>query len=130
MADNPVTVPEEVEALLRTDIKGVKGPPRIVLSVERALQRVIRLHDEALWTLGLTTGEVTAPWRESLRRDQMPTTHVIGHISFERGDVEALLVPSAKGPATLNLAVFPDRLLKGSSPRIFDDSGIINARLP
>ena len=132
LADSPVTALEEVEALLRTDsdLKGIKGPPRIMLSVECALQRVLQLHGEALQALGLTTKEVTAPWRESLRRNQAPVTHEIGRVSFERGDVEALLVPSAKNPATLNLAVFPDRLLKGSSLRVFDDSGIIDARLP
>ncbi len=132
LADSPVTALEEVEALLRTDsdLQGVKGPPRIVLSVECTLQRVLQLRDKALRTLGLTVEEVIAPWREDLRRNQTPVTHVIGRVSFERGDVEALLVPSAKNPATLNLAVFPDRLLEGSSLRVFDDSGIIDTRLP
>ena len=132
LADNPVTALEEVEALLRTndDLRGVKGPPRIVLSVECALQRVIQLHQDALQTLNLTLEDVTAPWRESLRRNRTPVTHEIGRMSFERGDVEALLAPSAKNPVTSNLVVFPDRLTEGSSLRVFDDSGMIDARLP
>ena len=132
LADHPVTALEEVEALLRTDddLKGVKGPPRIVLSVECALQRVVQLNESALRDLDLSVEDIIGPWRESLRRNQTPVTHQIGRISFERGDVEALLVPSAKNPATSNLVVFPDRLLKGSALRVFDDSGIIDARLP
>ena len=132
LADNPVTALEEVEALLRTndDLKGVKGPPRIVLSVECVLQRVVQLNERALRDLDLSLENVTGPWRESLRRNQTSVTHEIGLISFERGDVEALLVPSAKNPATSNLVVFPDRLMKGSALRVFDDSGIIDARLP
>lgn len=132
LADNPVTALEEVEALLRTDgdLSGIKGPPRIVLSVECTLQHVIRLDEAVLQALNLTLDDVTAPWRESLRRGQTPVTHEVGRISFERGDVEALLVPSAKNPVTQNLAVFPDSLVKGSFIRVFDDSGIIDAQLP
>ena len=132
LADSPVTALEEVEALLRTDsdLRGVKGPPRIVLSVECTLQRVVQLDKDTLHELNLSFEDVTAPWRESLRRKQTPVTHEIGRISFERGDVEALLAPSAKNPTTSNLAVFPDRLIEGSALRVFDDSGIIDARLP
>lgn len=132
LADSPVTALEEVEALLRTDrdLRGVKGPPRIVLLVECALHSVLGVHGEALQALGLTKEEVVAPWCESLRQNQTPVTHQIGQVGFERGDVEALLVPSAKDSAAFNLAVFPDRLVKGSSLRVFDDSGMIAVRLP
>lgn len=74
--------------------------------------------------------DITAPWRESLRRNTTPVTHEIGRLGFERGDVEALLTPSAKNPASSNLALFPDRLMEGSSLRVFDDSDMIDARLP
>lgn len=132
LADNPVTALEEVEALLRTndDLRGIKGPPRIVLSVECTFQHVVQLDGDALRDLDLLLEDITRPWRESLRRNQTPVTHQIGQISFQRGNVEALLVPSARNPTTLNLAVFPDRLLEGSSLRVFDDSGMIDARLP
>jgi RES domain-containing protein len=132
LADNPVTALEEVEALLRSGaaLQGIKGPPRILLSVECVFQRVARLDQKALQALNLTVADITASWREKLRRSETPVTHVIGRSTFERGDVEALLVPSAKNPKMQNLAVFPDRLLEGSSLRVFDDSGMIDARLP
>ena len=63
LADNPVTASEEVEALLRTndDLRGVKGPPRIVLSVECALQRVVQLSESTLRDLDLSLEDVTGP---------------------------------------------------------------------
>ena len=132
LASSPVTALEEVEALLRSGValQGVKGPPRILLSVECALQHVLRFDGAILQTLGLTVGALTEPWREQLRRGKVPLTHRLGRACFERGDIEALIVPSAKNPETWNLAVFPDRLADGSSLRVFDDSGMIDARLP
>lgn len=132
LASSPVTALEEVEALLRSGaaLQGVKGPPRILLSVECALQHVLYFDGLVLQTLGLTVGALTEPWREQLRRGRVPLTHELGRVCFERGDVEALLVPSAKNPEKWNLAVFPDRLTDGSSLRVFDDSGMIDARLP
>lgn len=132
LASSPVTALEEVEALLRSGValQGVKGPPRILLSVECALQRVLRFDKVTLQPLGLTVGALTEPWRERLRRSEVPLTHELGRICFERGDIEALLVPSAKNPEAWNLAVFPDRLLEGSFLRVFDDSGMIDAHLP
>ena len=60
---------------------------------------------------------------------RFPLTHELGRICFERGDVEALLVPSAKNLEARNLIVFPGRLAEGSSLRVFDDSGMIDAHL-
>ena len=132
LAANPITALEEVEALLRSGaaLEGVKGPPRILLSVECALQHVLRFDEAVLQTLGLTAEVLTKPWREQLRRGEVPLTHKLGRICFDRGDVEALLVPSAKNSEARNLTVFPDRLAEGSSLRVFDDSGMIDAHLP
>jgi hypothetical protein len=79
---------------------------------------------------GVTVGALTEPWRGRLRRGEIPLTHELGRVCFERGDIEALLVPSAKNPEVRNLAVFPDRLAEGSSLRVFDDSGMIAAHPP
>ena len=128
LADSPVTALEEVEALLRSGaaLQGVKGPPRILLSVECRLQAVVNLKD-SLTSLDLHLSDIISPWRDSLRRGETPVTHTLSTLAYKRGDVEALLFPSAKNPETLNLAVFPDRLGEGSSLRVFDDSGMIDA---
>ncbi len=132
LAASPITALEEVEALLRSGagLQGIKGPPRILLSVECALQHVLRFDEVTLQPLGLTVAALTEPWRDQLRRGEVPLTHELGRACFERGDIEALLVPSAKNFEPCNLAVFPDRLTDGSSLRVFDDSGMIDAHLP
>lgn len=132
LANSPVTALEEVEALLRSGavLQGVRGPPRILLSVQCALQSVLRFDEATLRPLSLTVDDLTQPWREQLRRGEIPLTHKLGRACFEGGDIEALPVPSAKNPKARNLAVFPDRLTEGSSLRVFDDSGIIDAHLP
>jgi RES domain-containing protein len=131
LADSPVTALEEVEALLRSGeaLQGVKGPPRILLSVDCVLQSAIRLGNY-LPVLGLSLADLRASWRDRLRRGDTPITHTLGSLAYQRGDVESLLVPSAKNPEAFNLAVLPERLRQGSSLRVFDDSGMIDARLP
>lgn len=132
LADNPVTALEEVGALLRTaaGLTGLRGPPRIVLSVECRLRRAVRFGRAALASLGLSREDVTEPWREIVRGGAIPITHVLGRLAFEREDLEAIVVPSARDPDRSNLVVFPAKLIEGSSIHVFDDSGIIDARLP
>src|SRR5579884_2384745 len=50
LASSPVTALREVEALVETakGLRGVKGPPRILLSVEYELQAVVDLTDPAV----------------------------------------------------------------------------------
>lgn len=131
LTEGPVTALEEIGALLRTseDLQGIKGPPRILLSVESNLQAVICVSDH-LGILGLELSDLTLPWRDKLRRGETPATHTLGGLAHRRGDVEALVVPSARNPQTRNLAVFPDRLHEKSSLRVFDGSGMIDAQLP
>lgn len=130
LADSPVTALEEVVALLRTNnqLQGVKGPPRILLSVDCDLSSVLMLSDH-LDALGLAEPDLLLPWRDSLRRSEVPITQCLGALAFERKDIEGLLVSSAKNPATKNLVVFPDRLQAGSSLRVFDDSGLIDSSI-
>src|SRR5213596_2561241 len=50
LASSPVTALREVEALVQTDggLRGVKGPPRILLSVDYHLQAVLDLTEVAV----------------------------------------------------------------------------------
>ena len=131
LVTSPVTALEEVEALLRSGegLQGAKEPPRVLLLVECRLQAVVE-PKEHLTRLNVTLADLMLPWRDRLWCGEMPVTHTLGSLAYARGDVEALLVPSAKNPETFNLAVFPDRVRAGSSLRVFDDSGMIDARLP
>src|ERR687883_634413 len=126
LASSPVTALQEVEALVETadGLRGVKGPPRILLSVEHRLQLVVDLTDARVQgALGTTPDELCAPWRPLNAAGQVAPTQLLGEVIRDDGRIDALRVPSARDPSTDNLVVFPDRLRAGSSLRVFDDSG-------
>ena len=78
LADSPVTALEEVKALLRSGekLQGVKGPPRILLSVACTLQAVISIRNN-LNVLGLGLEDIMLPWRASLRKGETPVMHTL-----------------------------------------------------
>jgi RES domain-containing protein len=133
LASSPVTALREVEALVETveGLRGVKGPPRILLSVEYELQAVVDLTDPAvLDVLSTNLAELCAPWRALNAASRAAPTQLLGNVVHELSVIEALRVPSARDPSTDNLVIFPDRLRSSSTVRVFDDSGLIDARLP
>jgi RES domain-containing protein len=133
LADSPVTALQEVEALVRTraGLFPVKGPPRLLLSVEVTLSAVLDLTQaEFQQALGTNLQELTGSWVAANDQEVIAPTQRLGRVCNELGMIEALRVPSARDPRAFNLAVFPDRLANGSSLHVFDDSGIIEARLP
>ena len=128
-----MTALREVEALVQTaaGLLGVRGLPRILLSVEYALVAVVDLTDPAIQAfLGTDTDELCAPWRP-LNAEGLPApTQELGAAIRARGEVEALKAPSARDRTAHNLVVFPERLESGSTIRVYDDSGLIDAHLP
>lgn len=133
LASSPVTALREVEALVETaeGLRGVKGPPRILLSVDYRLHAVVDLMEPlALQTLGTTIAEICAPWRALNAAGLAAPTQVLGEVVHDQASIEALRVPSARDPSTDNLVILPGRLLAGSIVRVFDDSGLIDAHLP
>jgi RES domain-containing protein len=133
LASSPVTALREVEALVATTegLRGVKGPPRILLSIEYELQAVVDLtKPSAQQLLRSSLAELSAPWRTLNAAGATAPTQLLGSVVHELSVIEALRVPSARDPATDNVVIFPDRLRSTSTVRVFDDSGLIDARLP
>ncbi len=133
LASSPVTALQEVEALVQTakGLRGVKGPPRILLSVECRLQAVLDISAPEVWqTLGTSLDELCAPWRPINAAGELAPTQLLGEVIHEHPLIEALRVVSALDRSATNLVVFPDRLLPSSLVHVFDDSGLINAHLP
>ena len=133
LADSPVTALREVEALVQTEagLLGVKGPPRILLSVEYALSAVADLADpEIQAAIGTDPDELCVPWRPLNARGRPPPTQELGAAIRATRRLEAVKVPSARDRTAHNLVIFPDRLATDSIVRVHDDSGLIDARLP
>lgn len=132
LADSPVTGLQEVNVLFRTDsgLLPVRGAPRIVLSVDCRLSGVFDLREERVQqALGTNPQELTGMWVTSTPEAPAPTQR-LGLSLYEHGEVEAVLAPSARGPGATNLAVFPDRLKETSLLRVYDEEGVIDAKLP
>ena len=133
LASSPVTALREVEALVATTegLRGVKGPPRILLSIDYELEAVVDLtQPTAQQLLGSSLAELSAPWRTLNAAGTIAPTQLLGSVVHELAVIEALRVPSARDPSTDNVVIFPDRLRSTSTVRVFDDSGLIDARLP
>jgi RES domain-containing protein len=84
LADSPVTALREVEALVQTEagLLGVKGPPRILLSVEYVLSAVADLTDSEIQaTLATDADELCAPWRPLNARGSRPPPRSSGQRS-------------------------------------------------
>ncbi len=80
--------------------------------------------------LGTGIDELCAPWRSANAASQVTPTQLLGEVVHAHAAIEALRVPSARDSSTENLVVLPDRLHDGSSLRVFDDSGLIDAHVP
>ena len=133
LASHPVTALAEVNAVVQTasGLSGVKGPPRILLSIDYRLSAILDLNNLDIQNaLETSLPELIAPWRPINAQGIIAPTQMLGSAAYERRSIEALKVPSARDSSTVNLVVFADRLLGNSSLRVYDDSGIIDAQIP
>jgi RES domain-containing protein len=132
LADNPVTALHETQIVLHTEgrLAGVKGPPRLLLSVECVLDHVLDLTNAAIQdALGTSLAELIAPWLPFVGRTPAAPTQELGAAAYATGRISALRAPSARVREATNLVLFPDRLREGESIAVFDDTGTFQARL-
>jgi hypothetical protein len=124
-----------IEAESRITASGVvdaPSKPYVHFVVIGRLQKVLDLTDAAvLATLKTTEDEMTGPWIVGqIQGDEAPT-QVLGRVVHVLRRIEAILFPSSKdSPEGRCLAVLPDRLKKGSSLEIVDETGLVKERLP
>lgn len=133
LASSPVTALQEVNAVTQTEggLLGVKGPPRILLSVDYKLQAILNIcNPNTQSVLGTDLLELVAPWRPVNAQELVAATQMLGTAVYNSQNIEALKVPSARDPNTHNLVILVERLRSDSSLRVYDNSGIINAQIP
>ncbi len=124
-----------IEAESRVIASGVvqaPSKPYVHFVVRGRLQKVLDLAGALLLaTLKLTADEMAASWVMDQAQGKEATTQVLGRAVHAVRRIEAILFPSTKNrPAGLCLAVLPDRLRKGSSLEIVDETGLVKERLP
>ena len=130
LADTPFTALREVRAVVETasGLVGVRTGPSLLLSIDYVLQSVLDLTEPASHKMLETSlEELLAPWLPATLAGGIAPTQQLGLTARDLETVEALLVPSAQDPRASNLAVFPDRMRTGSSLRVYDQSGTVDA---
>lgn len=129
LADTPATALAEVQMLKLTDNRliGVKGPPKVLVSIDFTLQTVLNLNDpEVQAALETSSEELRADWVLRQQRGQRIPTQDLGEAVYELGRVEALWAPSARLRGGSNLVVFPSRLQTGSRLTLYDPEGLLS----
>jgi RES domain-containing protein len=124
-----------VEAESRVTASGVVGSPSkpyVHFVIRGHLQMVLDLNEPlVLEALKTTFGEIVAPWVMDQAQGKEARTQVLGRAVHAASTIEAILFPSSKDrPDGRCLAILPDRLKKGSSLEIVDETGLVKERLP
>jgi RES domain-containing protein len=128
LADTPATALAEVQMLKLSDhrLVGVKGPPKVLVSIDYTLQAVLDLNDPGVQgALGTDPQELGDEWLLKQQRGEGVLTQELGEAAHGLGTVEALWVPSARLEGARNLVVFPDRLRPGSCLTLYDPEGLL-----
>lgn len=99
LASNPVTDLQEVNALVQTasGLLGVKGPPRILLSVDYKLNAILDINNLDIQSaLETSLPEIIEPWRPINAQGIVAPTQRLGAAVYGLQSIEALKVPSAR----------------------------------
>jgi RES domain-containing protein len=93
--------------------------PRVTVAVRVEIARVLNLNDGATRSALRVSAHrmLREPWREEQAAGREALTQALGRLAHELG-WEALVVPSAARSGGLNLILFPDNLVRGSTLEI------------
>jgi RES domain-containing protein len=124
-----------IEAESRITASGVvdaPSKPYVHFVVRGRLQKVLDLTDaRVLEKLKTNEDEITGPWIVGQAQGDEAPTQLLGRAVHAVRRVEAILFPSSKDiPEGRCLAIMPDRLRRGSSLEIVDETGLVKERLP
>jgi RES domain-containing protein len=122
LAPDPKTAVEE-------NLKNIsfRFPPKSIITIDVDVQSIIDLKSKKLLNiLGINRDQLFCPWRKIQDIDQkIAYTQVLGQMIYDSERFEGILYPSAKVKGKYNLAIFPDRLKKGSSIKVYDPDKIL-----
>ncbi len=103
--------------------------PRLLVAIELSLQRVIDLTSvDIRQALGLSLEEFQEDWRKVQEEGRESLTQTIGRAVFVQGG-EGLLAPSARIPAGVNIAFFPQNHDAESRVRVLEAEKLERVRL-
>ncbi len=122
LAPDPKTAVEE-------NLKNInfRFPPKSIITIDVEVQSIINLKDKKLINiLGIDRDRLFSPWRQIQDIDhKLAYTQVLGQLIYDSKLFEGILYPSAKVKGKYNLAIFPDRLKRGSNIKVYDPDKIL-----
>ncbi len=72
---------------------------------------------------GIDTNQLFSAWR--IPMDKESYTQTLGRLIYESKKFEGIRYPSSKIKGKYNLALFPDRLKKGTSIKVYDPNKLV-----
>jgi len=136
LASDPHTALKEVNAIFQIPngpIVAIPASPYTLVQVNVMLvDNVLDLCDPTICVLlSTSTQELTGDWRYMMGTGGVPPTHRLAIAAHASNRISAIVAHSSKhvgGGKTL--AVFANRLTAGNSIEVFDQTGLLNQRLP
>lgn len=106
-------------------------PPKAIITIDVEVQEIINLKDEkTINTLGIYTEKLHRPWRKFQDIEGKESyTQTLGKSIYEAQKFEGIQYPSAKVKGKYNLAIFPERLKKGSLITVYDPDKLLEQYL-
>jgi RES domain-containing protein len=122
LAPNPQTALQET-------LKNInfRFPPKSLITIEVNTKYILNLRaKKVISTLGIEIEKLFLPWRKIQDLDQEKAyTQILGQAVYDSKIFEGVQYPSAKVKGKYNLAIFPNRLRKESSIKVYDPDKIL-----
>jgi RES domain-containing protein len=122
LAPNPQTALQEI-------LKNInfRFPPKSLITIEVDTKCVLNFRaKKVISALGIEINRLFLPWRKIQDIDQEKAyTQILGQVVYDSKIFEGIQYPSAKVKGKYNLAIFPDRLKKESSIKVYDPDKIL-----
>jgi RES domain-containing protein len=132
LAANPETALLETNLALKVDTRliGIPSKPRAFFTVHFDLRKTLDLQiPETQVALGTNYQELTGDWKYLASLHLESETQRLGRIVQELGQIDTLIVPSAKHSGHANLAVFTSVLTQtGGSVMVEDPDSLVKVR--
>lgn len=101
-----------------------RSPPKMIVTIDVHIQHILDLEDtQTIETLGIDTERLSTAWR--IPSDKESYTQTLGCLIYKSKKFEGIHYPSAVVKDKHNLAIFPDRLKKGSEIKVYDPDKLI-----
>jgi RES domain-containing protein len=101
--------------------------PKSIITIDVEVQKVVDLEDnKVIDALGIEVDKLFLPWRKIQDIDQEKAyTQILGELIYNSKQFEGIRYPSVKVEGKYNLAIFPDRLKRGSNMKVYDPDRLL-----